>query len=92
MINNTAVRTKLLLEVELIMCAVPVLLCHLYLPAGPKVAPSAAVSVPTEALGFGAWVKRFWTAVSNRTLFLIAVITGIEAGVISTWGGIMQVT
>ena len=71
------------------MCAVPAVLCHLYLPAGPKLPPSAAVTVPTEALGFGAWAKRFWAAVSNRTLFLIAVITGVEAGVISTWGGIM---
>lgn len=31
--------------------------------------------------------QRFWKAVSNKTLFLIAVITGVEAGVISTWGG-----
>lgn len=44
-INNTALRTRLLLEVELIMVAIPVVLCHVYLPAAPKLAPSAAIVV-----------------------------------------------
>lgn len=45
MINNTALRTRLLLEVELFMVAIPVVLCHVYLPAAPKLAPSAAIVV-----------------------------------------------
>ena len=44
-INNTALRTRLLLEVELIMVAIPVVLCHVYLPAAPRLAPSAAIVV-----------------------------------------------
>jgi hypothetical protein len=88
-VADSSARVETLLVVELVLAAVPALLCAIYLPARP----SQPVSVAAAQLGPSsarAWLARLRQALGNRSLVGLALLTGTQAGVVSAWGGLIN--
>lgn len=89
-VADSAANTPMLLYVEAAMALVPCSCCLVFLPAAPRSPSSSALAAAAPSPpGLRAWWQRLVRAVSNRSMFVLALITGVQAGVNSGWGAMI---